>query len=71
MSDLPAIGVTPNLLASSRMRLAEALETAQQHRGWRWVMDPMALKFGDALLPALAAGSYGGFGGGIRAPCTG
>ncbi len=66
MSELPQLEVTPNLLASSRMRLAEALETAQQHRGWRWVMDPMALLRQMRFSPALAAVIFMvGFGGGI------
>jgi HEAT repeats/Putative zinc-finger len=66
MSELPQLEVTPNLLASSRMRLAESLETAQQHRGWRWVMDPMALIRQMRFSPALAAVIFMvGFGGGI------
>jgi anti-sigma factor RsiW len=66
MSELPQLEVTPNLLASSRMRLAEALETAQQHRGWRWVLDPMALIRQMRFSPALAAVIFMvGFGGGI------
>ena len=43
MAGVPQLEVTPNLLASARMQLAEALETAEQHRGWRWALDPMAL----------------------------
>ena len=31
----PVLEPTPNLLAASRMRLQEALETAEQARGWR------------------------------------
>jgi len=66
MSELPQLEVTPNLLASSRMRLAEALETAQQHRGWRWVLDPMALIRQMRFSPALAAVIFMvGFGSGI------
>jgi len=66
MSGLPQLEVTPNLLASSRMRLAEALETAQQHRGWRWAMDPMALIRQMRFSLALAAVIFMvGFGGGI------
>ncbi len=35
MSTQPNAEVSPNLLAASRMRLSEALEDAEQHRGWR------------------------------------
>jgi anti-sigma factor RsiW len=41
MSAAPQLEPTPNLLAASRMRLQEALETAEQHRGWR-LLDPMS-----------------------------
>jgi hypothetical protein len=65
-SELPQLEVTPNLLASSRMRLAETLETVQQRRGWRWVLDPMALMRQLRFSPALAAVIFlVGFGGGI------
>jgi hypothetical protein len=65
MSAAPQLEPTPNLLAASRMRLQEALETAEQHRGWR-LLDPMAwlrqMKFSPALAAALL---IVGFAGGI------
>jgi hypothetical protein len=40
MSTLPVAEPSPNLLAASRMRLNEALETAEQSAWWsRWVFD--------------------------------
>lgn len=57
---------SPNLLAASRMRLQESLETAEQHRGFRLFLDPTAwlhqLKFSPALAAALL---IVGFAGGI------
>ncbi len=57
---------SPNLLAASRMRLQESLETAEQHRGFRLFLDPAAwlhqLKFSPALAAALL---IVGFAGGI------
>lgn len=56
MSAAPQLEPTPNLLAASRMRLQEALETAEQHSGWR-LLDPMLwlrqMKFSPALAAAL------------------
>src|ERR1041384_4516332 len=67
MSATPQLEPTPNLLAASRMRLQEALETAEQHRGWR-LLDPMVwlrqMKFSPALAAALL---ILGFSGGIGA----
>ena len=34
----PALQPTPNLLAASRMRLSEALESAEPARHWRWTL---------------------------------
>jgi HEAT repeat protein/putative zinc finger protein len=68
MSAIPLPEPTPNLLAASRMRLQEALETAEQARGWRsFVLDPMAwlrrYKFSPALAAAmLIVGFFGGVG---------
>jgi HEAT repeats/Putative zinc-finger len=68
MSALPMPEPTPNLLAASRMRLQEALETAEQAHGWRsFVLDPMAwlrrYKFSPALAAAmLILGFFGGVG---------
>lgn len=57
---------SPNLLAASRMKLQESLETAEQHRGFRLFFDPIAwlhqLKFSPALAAALL---IVGFAGGI------
>jgi hypothetical protein len=54
------------LLASARIQLSEALGTVQQRKGWRWVMDPMALLRQMHFSPALAAVIFMvGFGGGI------
>lgn len=56
MSALPALEPTPNLLAASRLRLQEALETAEQNRGWRaWVFDPVDWLRQIRFSPALAA----------------
>jgi hypothetical protein len=56
LSSVPQPEPSPNLLAASRMRLQEALETAEQHRGWR-LLDPMVwlrqMKFSPALAAAL------------------
>ncbi len=54
MSIVPVLEPSPNLLASSRMRLQEALETAEQHRGWR-ALDPMVWLRQVRFSPALAA----------------
>lgn len=68
MSAVPLLEPTPNLLAASRMRLQEALETTQQARGWHsFVLDPMAwlrrYKFSPALAAAvLIVGFFGGVG---------
>lgn len=68
MSELPQLEITPNLLASARIQLSEALATVQQRKGWRWVMDPMALLRQMRFSPALAAVIFMvGFGGGIGA----
>jgi copper chaperone CopZ len=57
---------SPNLLAASRMKLQESLETAEQHRGFRLFFDPAAwlrqMKFSPALAAALL---IVGFAGGI------
>lgn len=65
MSATPPVEPSPNLLAASRMRLQEALETTEQHRGWR-LLDPMTwlrqMKFSPALAAVLL---ILGFAGGI------
>ncbi len=66
MTGLPQLEVTPNLLTSARIQLFDALGTVQQRKGWRWVMDPMALLRQVRFSPALAAVIFMvGFGGGI------
>ena len=55
-SSLPRLEPTPNLVAASRMRLQESLETAQQNSGWRrWIFDPGAWMQQVRFAPALAA----------------
>ncbi len=56
MAALPQLEPTPNLLASSRMKLQEALEDTQQATGWRrFVFDPTAWLRQVRFSPALAA----------------
>jgi hypothetical protein len=56
MSALPVDEPSPNLLASSRMRLQEALEETSPLQGWRrWVIDPTAWLRQMRFSPALAA----------------
>jgi anti-sigma factor RsiW len=56
LSDLPVEEPTPNLLAASRMRLQEALETTSQGGAWRrLVFDPSAWFHQIRFSPALAA----------------
>jgi len=52
---LPALEPTPNLLAASRMRLHDALDTAEQARGWRFIFDPAAWLRQMSFSPALAS----------------
>jgi HEAT repeats/Putative zinc-finger len=60
---------TPNLLAASRMRLQECLETAEPVRNWRrWVLEPASWFRQIKLAPAAAALLFiFGFGSGIIA----
>src|SRR3954468_17629889 len=56
MSVVPMLEPTPSLLASSRMQLQEALEIAQQDRGWkRWFYDPFSMFGQMKFSPALAS----------------
>jgi hypothetical protein len=56
MNAVPQLEVTPNLLTSARMSLQEALETAEQARGWaRFTFDPFAWLRQVRFAPALAA----------------
>ncbi len=67
MSAMPQLEVTPNLLASARMDLQDALETASQAHGWqRFALDPWAWFRQARFSPALAAILLLiGFGGGV------
>jgi anti-sigma factor RsiW len=67
ISNLPVHEPTPNLLASSRMRLQEALETAQQGGFWqKLTFDPAYWLRQVRFSPGLAAVIFViGFGGGI------
>ena len=69
MSESPVEEPAPNLLASSRMRLQEALETTSQGGWWRrLVFEPATWLRQIRMSPALAAAIFiVGFGGGIGA----
>src|SRR5580692_11599017 len=67
LSELPVDEPSPNLVAASRMRLQEGLETAEQGRFWhRLIFDPAAWLRQVRFAPALAAAIFiVGFAGGI------
>jgi anti-sigma factor RsiW len=67
LSKLPVAEPTPNLLAASRMRMQESLETAEQGGWWhRLTFDPANWLRQIRFSPALAAVIFMiGFGGGI------
>jgi hypothetical protein len=67
LSELPVEEPSPNLVASSRMRLQESLETAEQGRFWhRLIFDPAAWLREIRFAPALTAAIFiVGFAGGI------
>ncbi|MBZ5665492.1 MAG: zf-HC2 domain-containing protein [Acidobacteriia bacterium] len=69
LSEMPVTEPTPNLLAASRMRLQEALETTRQGRFWhRLILEPGVWLRQIRMAPALAAVIFiVGFGGGIGA----
>jgi len=69
LSELPVEEPSPNLVASSRMRLQEALETTKQGGLWqRVVFDPAVWLRQIRFAPALAAAIFiVGFAGGIGA----
>lgn len=69
LSQLPVAEPTPNLVAASRMRLQEALETARQGGFWqRVIFEPGTWLRQIRMSPALAAVIFiVGFGGGIGA----
>jgi hypothetical protein len=68
-SGSPIQDPSPNFLAASRMKLQEALESAEQGAWWhRLVFDPMAWMHQVRFAPALAAAIFiVGFAGGIGA----
>ncbi len=67
LSELPVEEPSPNLVAASRMRLQEGLETAEQGKFWhRLIFDPGAWLRQVRFAPALAAAIFiVGFAGGI------
>jgi HEAT repeats/Putative zinc-finger len=67
LSELPVEEPSPNLVAASRMRLQEGLETAEQGNFWhRLIFDPAAWLRQVRFAPALAATIFiVGFAGGI------
>jgi len=69
LSGMPVAEPTPNLLAASRMRLQEALETTQPGGFWqRVIFEPGTWLRQIRMAPALAAVIFiVGFGGGIGA----
>src|ERR1700676_1760888 len=69
VSEMPVAEPTPNLLAASRMRLQEALETTQPGGFWqRVIFEPGTWLRQIRMAPALAAVIFiVGFGGGIGA----
>jgi anti-sigma factor RsiW len=69
LSEMPVAEPTPNLLAASRMRLQEALETAHPGGFWqRLILEPVVWLRQIRMAPALAAAIFiVGFGGGIGA----
>lgn len=69
LSEMPVAEPTPNLLAASRMRLQEALETTRPGAFWhRLIVEPGTWLRQIRLSPALAAAIFiVGFGGGIGA----
>jgi hypothetical protein len=69
LSEMPVAEPTPNLLAASRMRLQEALETTRPGALWhRLILEPALWLRQVRMAPALAAVIFiVGFGGGIGA----
>ncbi|MFI5088656.1 MAG: HEAT repeat domain-containing protein [Terriglobales bacterium] len=65
---LPASDPTPNLVAASRIRLSEALESAEPARRWRWTLDLAGWLHQVRFAPALVAVLLMiGFAGGVMA----
>jgi hypothetical protein len=69
LSEMPVAEPTPNLLAASRMRLQEGLETARQGGMWRrLILEPTTWLRQLRMAPSLTAIIFMvGFGGGIAA----
>ena len=69
MAAAPVEEPSPNLLAGSRLRLQEALESTEQHGAWRrWVFEPALWLRQVRFAPALAAVILmAGFAGGVGA----
>src|SRR5271156_2311050 len=69
LSEMPVSEPTPNLLAASRMRLQEALETTRQGGFWQHlILEPQMWFRQIRMSPALAAAILMvGFGGGVGA----
>jgi hypothetical protein len=67
LSELPVEEPSPNLVAASRMRLQEGLETAEQGKFWhRLIFDPAAWFRQIRFAPALTAAIFiVGFAGGV------
>ena len=64
----PASDPTPNLLAASRMRLSDALESAEPAQRWRWTLDLAGWLHQVRFAPALALVLLMiGFAGGVMA----
>jgi hypothetical protein len=61
---LPVVEPSPNLLAASRMRLQESLESAEQTRRWGWTLDVAQwfhqLRFSPALAGVLLMFGFAG-----------
>ncbi len=65
LANVPSVEPTPNLVAASRMRLQEALETAQQGAFWhKFAFDPASwlrqVKFSPALASAILIFGFAG-----------
>jgi len=63
MSARPQVELSPNFLASSRMKLSEALETTEQSQWRKWIVDPTEwlrqMRFSPALASAILIVGFG------------
>jgi len=73
LANVPSVEPSPNLVAASRMRLQEALETAQQGAFWhKFAFDPASWLRQVRFSPALASAILiFGFAGGVGAAISG